>query len=209
MYTVVVCWTTSQQVKWLILHSAHGSYQKSISSAQVVPGPVYMLPYSATSWPKTSFISIALARKPTSHCVQAANVLCHFACFRGIITYAMTIGKLPFFTPFKDEYQRQRMLQQIQKGLSSYHDREMQLLSPGTYAKTRKVWRFFSNYIVCFLVSFPSLNIAIAHISFSPQILSRFDRNLICHENNPRMPQQAFPVPVCKWGSGCSMLSFA
>lgn len=49
----------------------------------------------------------------------------------GIITYAMTIGKLPFFTAFKDEYQRKRMLEQIQKGLSGYHDREMRILSAG------------------------------------------------------------------------------
>ena len=43
----------------------------------------------------------------------------------------MTIGKLPFFTPFKDEYQKKRMLEQIQKGLFSYHDREMRILTSG------------------------------------------------------------------------------
>jgi hypothetical protein len=45
--------------------------------------------------------------------------------------YAMVLGHLPFSTPYKDEYQRQRMLQSIQKGLSGYHDREMQILSKG------------------------------------------------------------------------------
>ncbi|ELT98137.1 hypothetical protein CAPTEDRAFT_128601 [Capitella teleta] len=47
----------------------------------------------------------------------------------GIIMYAMVLGHLPFSTPYKDEYQRQRMLQNIQKGLSGYHDREMQILT--------------------------------------------------------------------------------
>jgi len=45
--------------------------------------------------------------------------------------YAMVLGRLPFCTPFKDEYHRQRMLQQIHKGLSATHDREMQPLSAG------------------------------------------------------------------------------
>jgi len=45
--------------------------------------------------------------------------------------YAMVLGRLPFCTPFKDEYHRQRMLQQIHKGLSTTHDREMQPLSAG------------------------------------------------------------------------------
>ncbi|ESO06195.1 hypothetical protein HELRODRAFT_64434 [Helobdella robusta] len=34
----------------------------------------------------------------------------------GIIMYAMILGRLPFSTQFRDEYHRQRMLQQIQKG---------------------------------------------------------------------------------------------
>jgi hypothetical protein len=57
----------------------------------------------------------------------------HLCCggFSGIVMYAMVIGRLPFFSPFKDEYHRQRMLQHIQKGLSQFHEREMQFLSPG------------------------------------------------------------------------------
>ena len=38
--TVVACWTAGQQVEWSILHQGHDSYQKFISLAQVVPGPV-------------------------------------------------------------------------------------------------------------------------------------------------------------------------
>ena len=45
----------------------------------------------------------------------------------------MILGRLPFRTPFKDEYQRQRMLDQIQKGLGSFHDREMSGLTIGKY----------------------------------------------------------------------------
>ena len=43
----------------------------------------------------------------------------------------MILGRLPFRTPFKDEYQRQRMLDQIQKGLGSFHEREMSGLTTG------------------------------------------------------------------------------
>jgi len=46
--------------------------------------------------------------------------------------YAMVIGRLPFCSPFKDEYHRQRMLRHIQKGLAPFHDREMASLCPGT-----------------------------------------------------------------------------
>ena len=43
----------------------------------------------------------------------------------------MILGRLPFRTPFKDEYQRQRMQDQIQKGLGSFHEREMSGLTTG------------------------------------------------------------------------------
>jgi len=59
---------------------------------------------------------------------------CVVSCCSGIIMYAMVLGRLPFCTPFKDEYHRQRMLQQIHKGLSATHDREMQPLSAGNNA---------------------------------------------------------------------------
>jgi len=45
--------------------------------------------------------------------------------------YAMVIGRLPFCSPFKDEYHRQRMLRHIQKGLAPFHDREMAFLPSG------------------------------------------------------------------------------
>ena len=54
-----------------------------------------------------------------------------FFFFSGVIFYAMILGRLPFRTPFKDEYQRQRMLDQIQKGLGSFHEREMSGLITG------------------------------------------------------------------------------
>jgi len=49
----------------------------------------------------------------------------------GIVVYAMLIGRLPFTSPFKDEYHRQRMLRHIQKGLAPFHDREMAFLPSG------------------------------------------------------------------------------
>jgi len=53
--------------------------------------------------------------------------------FSGIVVYAMVIGRLPFSSPFKDEYHRQRMLRHIQKGLAPFHDREMAFLPSGTH----------------------------------------------------------------------------
>lgn len=47
--------------------------------------------------------------------------------------YAMILGRLPFSTPFRDEFQRQRMLHQIRKGLSASHEQEMHLLTSGQY----------------------------------------------------------------------------
>ena len=43
--------------------------------------------------------------------------------------YALSV---PFFSPFKDEYHRQRMLQHIQRGMSQFHEREMQFLTTGS-----------------------------------------------------------------------------
>jgi len=51
----------------------------------------------------------------------------------------MVIGRLPFSSPFKDEYHRQRMLRHIQKGLAPFHDREMAFLPSGTYTAYRYI----------------------------------------------------------------------
>lgn len=45
--------------------------------------------------------------------------------------YAMVVGKLPFTTPYTDQYRRQKLLQQIEKGLVDQHDREMAHLTSG------------------------------------------------------------------------------
>lgn len=50
---------------------------------------------------------------------------------RGIIMYAVILGRMPFSTAMKDEYHRQKLLQAIQRGLSSHHDLEMQACSTG------------------------------------------------------------------------------
>lgn len=47
----------------------------------------------------------------------------------GINMYAIVVGKLPFSTPYSDEYRRHKLLQQIQKGLSTQHEKEMSHLS--------------------------------------------------------------------------------
>ena len=46
----------------------------------------------------------------------------------------MVLGRLPFCTPYKDEYQQRLMLEQIQKGLSPANERAMQVLSAGAYS---------------------------------------------------------------------------
>ncbi|KAL5021447.1 hypothetical protein ScPMuIL_000602 [Solemya velum] len=47
----------------------------------------------------------------------------------GIIMYAAIVGKLPFTTPYTDQYRRQKLQQQIGKGLIEQHEQEMALLS--------------------------------------------------------------------------------
>ncbi|XP_069126803.1 serine/threonine-protein kinase par-1-like isoform X2 [Argopecten irradians] len=43
----------------------------------------------------------------------------------GIVLYAIVVGKLPFTTPYTDQYRREKLLQQIEKGLTEQHNREM------------------------------------------------------------------------------------
>ena len=43
----------------------------------------------------------------------------------------MVIGRLPFRTPYKEEFQRRKLTEDIKKGLTSMHEREMQHLSLG------------------------------------------------------------------------------
>ena len=46
--------------------------------------------------------------------------------FRGIILYGMVVGKLPFSTHYTDQYRRQKLLAQIEKGLTvEVHHKEM------------------------------------------------------------------------------------
>ncbi|XP_061168064.1 uncharacterized protein LOC133177003 isoform X3 [Saccostrea echinata] len=47
----------------------------------------------------------------------------------GVITYAMVIGKLPFTTPYTDQYRRQKLLQQVEKGITEVQLKEMCNLS--------------------------------------------------------------------------------
>ncbi|XP_074641372.1 uncharacterized protein LOC141899118 [Tubulanus polymorphus] len=47
----------------------------------------------------------------------------------GVIMYALVVGKLPFTTPYTDQYRRQKLIQQIQKGLTPKHEKEMTGLS--------------------------------------------------------------------------------
>ena len=51
--------------------------------------------------------------------------------FSGVIMYAMMVGKLPFTTPYTDQYRRIKLLQQIEKGLVDEHHKEMAHLSLG------------------------------------------------------------------------------
>ncbi|KAK3611956.1 hypothetical protein CHS0354_011614 [Potamilus streckersoni] len=47
----------------------------------------------------------------------------------GIVLYAMVVGTLPFITHYTDQYRRQKLLQQIEKGLVETHEKEMAHLS--------------------------------------------------------------------------------
>ena len=45
--------------------------------------------------------------------------------------YAMLIGHLPFTTPYTDHYRRQKLVQQMEKGLTDSHSNDMAILSQG------------------------------------------------------------------------------
>ncbi|XP_035827337.1 uncharacterized protein LOC101853251 isoform X2 [Aplysia californica] len=47
----------------------------------------------------------------------------------GVVMYAMLVGKLPFTTPYTDQYRRQKLVQQMEKGLVEVHNQEMMHLS--------------------------------------------------------------------------------
>lgn len=49
--------------------------------------------------------------------------------------YAMLIGQLPFTTPYTDHYRRLKLVQQMEKGLTEVHSREMSHLSQGNFCK--------------------------------------------------------------------------
>ena len=51
--------------------------------------------------------------------------------YRGVILYGMVVGKLPFSTHYTDQYRRQKLQQQIERGLVESHQREMALLTSG------------------------------------------------------------------------------
>ena len=58
--------------------------------------------------------------------------------FSGVIMYAMLVGKLPFTTPYIDQYRRQKLLQQIEKGLIENHEKEMLHLTKGLYGNNKE-----------------------------------------------------------------------
>ncbi|GFS27860.1 protein kinase kin1, partial [Elysia marginata] len=43
----------------------------------------------------------------------------------GVVMYAMLVGKLPFTTPYTDQYRRQKLVQQMERGLVDQHKNEM------------------------------------------------------------------------------------
>lgn len=50
-----------------------------------------------------------------------------FILVSGIILYGMVLGKLPFTTHYTDQYRRQKLLGQIEKGITEVHIKELSL----------------------------------------------------------------------------------
>lgn len=59
---------------------------------------------------------------------HATRLGCERHC-RGIIVYGMVVGQLPFTTPYTDHGRKQRLINQIRRGLTPRHENEMKLLS--------------------------------------------------------------------------------
>ncbi len=70
----------------------------------------------------------------------------------------MILGRLPFRTPFKDEYQRQRMLDQIQKGLGQFHEREM---SQGGLSQGKMI--YYIGTLIFFLFNLKVLHVKVTN----------------------------------------------
>lgn len=56
----------------------------------------------------------------------------------------MVIGKLPFTTPYTDQYRRQKLLQQVEKGITEPQLKEMCHLSEGEGGQRGLTVRFYS-----------------------------------------------------------------
>ena len=52
--------------------------------------------------------------------------------------YAMLVGKLPFLTPYTDQYRRVKLVQQMERGLVEQHKTEISHLTTGRFQFTKK-----------------------------------------------------------------------
>ncbi|XP_070194114.1 uncharacterized protein [Littorina saxatilis] len=57
----------------------------------------------------------------------------------GIVMYFLMVGHLPFTTPYTDHYRRTKLVQQMQKGLTEQHSKDMDPLSQDCQDILRKV----------------------------------------------------------------------
>lgn len=60
----------------------------------------------------------------------------------------MVVGKLPFTTPYTDQYRKQKLQRQIEKGLSERHEKDMAHLSSGMSGIYSYSFYIFELYII-------------------------------------------------------------
>ena len=73
------------------------------------------------------------------------NIL-YFLVYRGVILYGMVVGKLPFSTHYTDQYRRQKLQQQIERGLVESHQREMALLTSGMHGMICGIYQYLAGH---------------------------------------------------------------
>jgi hypothetical protein len=52
-------------------------------------------------------------------------------CTSGVIMYSLVTGRLPFWSPYTDHGRKQKLLDQVEKGLTDKHEAVMKNLTAG------------------------------------------------------------------------------
>ncbi|KAK3710673.1 hypothetical protein RRG08_009710 [Elysia crispata] len=101
----------------------------------------------------------------------------------GVVMYAMLVGKLPFTTPYTDQYRRQKLVQQMERGLVEQHKQEMIHLTADCQDLLHKV-----------IEPSPSLRLPLLDMEIHAWVTECNKRPFFPFHSFPRDKQQRFQV---------------